>query len=227
MLHHRDTILAPVDTVPPSTLEFGMPRSPSRPESRAKRRSGASQESTLRLIGGNWRSRKLPFREIPGLRPTPDRVRETLFNWLAPTIPGARCLDLFAGTGALGLEAMSRGADETWFVESHAGTAAQLQRNLALLDAQAGHVWPGDALQFLAQPPQAFDVIFLDPPFRQDWLNRICPLLATGGWVRPGGHIYLEYERENPPGKLPPAWHSLRRKEAGQVSYQLLRNEAT
>lgn len=185
--------------------------------------AGAQPESTLRLIGGDWRSRKLKFREILGLRPTPDRVRETLFNWLAPIIPGARCLDLFAGSGALGLEALSRGAGETWFVEADGPTAKQLRENLQLLQSTQGKVIAGDALGLLKQPcPQPFDVIFLDPPFRQGWLDRICPLLESGGWVAPGGRIYLEFERENPPTALPASWQALRQKEAGQLCYQLL-----
>jgi 16S rRNA (guanine966-N2)-methyltransferase len=199
-----------------------MARSPSRTARGRKGGSGAGPESTLRLIGGAWRSRKLPFREIPGLRPTPDRVRETLFNWLAPIVPGAYCLDLFAGSGALGLEALSRGAGETWFVETHGATATALRSNLQLLNATTGHVWHGDAEAFLAQPCQRpFDIVFLDPPFRHGWLDRICPLLESGGWIAPCGRVYLEYERENPPTGIPLSWHSLRKKEAGQLTYHL------
>ena len=199
---------------------------PPRSSSSGKPASGVNAESTLRLIGGAWRSRKLKFREIPGLRPTPDRVRETLFNWLAPVIPGARCLDLFAGTGALGLEAMSRGAGETWFVEAHRDTATALQGNLALLKADGGKVWSGDALAFLGRPCAApFNIIFLDPPFRHGWLDRILPLLDRGGWLAAGGRVYLEYERENPPQALPASWRSLRKKEAGQLIYELMIHE--
>lgn len=185
--------------------------------------SRATPESTLRLIGGTWRSRKLKFREVPGLRPTPDRVRETLFNWLAPVVPGARCLDLFAGSGVLGLEALSRGAGESLFVEADAATARALQSNLQLLNADNGRVCVGDALAFLFQPcERPFDIIFLDPPFRQGWLDRICPLLESGDWIASGGRVYLEYERENPPTAIPLNWHPLRKKEAGQLTYELL-----
>lgn len=202
-----------------------MARSPSKSSRRSRTGTGAQAESTLRLIGGTWRSRRLKFREMPGLRPTPDRVRETLFNWLAPVIPGARCLDLFAGSGALGLEALSRGAGETWLVEQHAATAATLRRNLELLEAANGKVFSGDALDFLRRPPERpFDVVFLDPPFRQGWLDRVCPLLESEGWTGPGSRIYLEYERENPPTALPAAWRTLRQKEAGQLCYHLLGN---
>lgn len=203
-----------------------MARSRSKPPRGIKTGSGPDSESTLRLIGGTWRSRKLSFRETPGLRPTPDRVRETLFNWLAPIIPGARCLDLFAGSGALGLEALSRGARDVCFVEAHAATAAILRSNLQLLNASSAQVWSGDALAFLSQPcAQPYDVVFLDPPFRQGWLDRVCPLLESGNWIAPGGRIYLEYERENPPTALPASWQDLRRKEAGQLSYHLMGNE--
>lgn len=199
-----------------------MARSSSKSMGGGKAGAGTHPESTLRLIGGTWRSRKLTFREIPGLRPTPDRVRETLFNWLAPVIAGARCLDLFAGSGALGLEALSRGAGETWFVEADVPTANTLRRNLQVLDASNGKVIAGDAMGFLTQPPaQPFDIVFLDPPFRQGWLDRVCPILQGEGWIAPGGRIYLEYERENPP-TLAGGWHSLRKKEAGQLCFQLL-----
>lgn len=205
-----------------------MARSKSRPVRPGKGGARGDSESTLRLIGGTWRSRKLTFREIPGLRPTPDRVRETLFNWLAPIVPGARCLDLFAGSGALGLEALSRGAAEAWFVESHGPTVAALRNNLQLLNATTGRVWPGNAESFLAQAGrQPFDVVFLDPPFRHGWLDRICPLLESGGWIAPGGAVYLEYERENPPIAIPVRWRSTRRKEAGQLTYELFTVEGS
>lgn len=199
-----------------------MARSSTKPPRGGKGGSSARKESVLRLIGGTWRSRKLTFQEIPGLRPTPDRVRETLFNWLAPVVPGARCLDLFAGSGALGLEALSRGAGETLFVEADTATARALQSNLQLLGADQGRVYQGDAHAFLSHPcDRPFDVIFLDPPFRQGWLDLICPLLESGSWVAPGGRIYLEYERENPPLAIPLTWQALRKKEAGQLTYEL------
>ncbi|MAL98832.1 MAG: 16S rRNA (guanine(966)-N(2))-methyltransferase RsmD [Alteromonadaceae bacterium] len=203
-----------------------MARPPSRP-ARAGKQHTARQESKLRLIAGVWRSRRLTFEEIPGLRPTPDRVRETLFNWLAPTIAGARCLDLFAGSGALGLEALSRGASEAFFVEYDASAARILRKNLELLGATTGQVWTGDALQYLAQPAaRPFDIVFLDPPFRAGWLDRILPLLESGNWVAPGGYIYVEYEKETAPSTLPTTWISHRQKEAGQLRYQLFRRTA-
>src|SRR5512134_933490 len=119
----------------------------------------------LRIIGGRWRSRRLRFPPLPGLRPTPDRVRETLFNWLTPVIAGARCLDLFAGSGALGIEALSRGAAAVTFVERHPQAVRGLRANLAQLRAEGARVEQADALLWLRQAPQPFTVVFLNPPF--------------------------------------------------------------
>src|SRR5690606_3705719 len=129
--------------------------------------STARNPNQLRIIGGQWRGRKLRFPDVEGLRPTGDRIRETLFNWLAPELPGARCLDLFAGSGSLGLEALSRGAAASWMLERDAHAAGCLRENLQLLAADGGVVQHLDSLTHLRQgnAEQPFDVIFIDPPF--------------------------------------------------------------
>ncbi len=183
----------------------------------------------LRIIGGQWRGRKLNFPSIDGLRPTPDRVRETLFNWLAPVIPGSRCLDLFAGSGALGLEALSRGATHSDLIDSASEVVNQLRENLRLLNANngqtCGQVWAANANDWLQQfnPQQhpAYDVIFLDPPFHQGQLEPCIKaiqhqqLLADQSWV------YLEMAIDEPLPVIPDHWHLHREKNAGQVCYRL------
>lgn len=151
----------------------------------------------LRIIGGEWRSRKLEFKDAPNLRPTPDRVRETLFNWLQGKVHGAHCLDLFAGSGALGLEALSRGAKEVVFVEKIAHVASQLEANLNILSAAANSpVIKTDALSYLNNSKQAFDIIFLDPPFRQDFLPDVLSIILDKKLLSENGLIYLEHESE-------------------------------
>lgn len=176
---------------------------------------------TLRIIGGRHRGRRLHFAPLPGLRPTPDRVRETLFNWLAPVIEGARCLDLFAGSGALGLEALSRGAAPVVFVDAAPRAVAAIAGHLDTLGATEGRVVRADALAFLRGPAEAFDVVFLDPPFGQGLLAPCLRLLAGAGWLAPGARVYVEAERELGEVALPPGWHWHREKVAGQVAYRL------
>lgn len=177
--------------------------------------------NTLRIIGGEWRGRKLRFADGEGLRPTTDRVRETLFNWLQPLIAGARCLDLFSGSGALGLEALSRGAGKVMFIERNPKAVAALKENLNLLHAGNAEVHQGDALTWLRGTPTPFDVIFLDPPFRQDLLDPALRLLAEAGWAAPGARVYIEQEAEIGEPTLPPGWRLVRGKQAGQVGYYL------
>ncbi len=184
------------------------------------RRSGGS--NTLRIIGGEWRGRKLRFADGEGLRPTTDRVRETLFNWLAPRIQGARCLDLFAGSGALGLEALSRGAVEVVFVDTNPAAITTLKENLALLKVENAEVIRGDGLNYLQGNSRQFDVVFLDPPFRRDLLQPALKLLAEQGWLAKGARLYLELESEESLPELPTGWELLRSKEAGQVAYHLV-----
>jgi len=176
----------------------------------------------LRIIGGLWRGRKLSFPDADGLRPTGDRIRETLFNWLAPDIQGAHCLDLFAGSGALGLEALSRGAASSLLLEKHAAAAQQLKNNLHLLQADNGRVEQVDSLQWLAQQqaPQPFDIIFIDPPFALDLWEAIATALETGHWLSDVAIIYLEAPRDAQL-QLPANWQLHRDKQAGQVSFRL------
>ena len=182
-----------------------------------KKRSG----NQLRIIGGEWRGRKLGFPEVEGLRPTTDRVRETLFNWLAPVIQGARCLDLFAGSGALGLEALSRGATALTFVDADRRAVQSLKENLNLLKDQRGTVVQGDALSYLQGEPQPFDIVFLDPPFRKALLQPCLERLCNDGWLTDNARIYIEVELESGEPELPGGWELVRSKQAGQVLYGL------
>jgi 16S rRNA (guanine966-N2)-methyltransferase len=174
----------------------------------------------VRIIGGQWRSRRLEFPERDGLRPTPDRVRETVFNWLAPRLAGARCLDLFAGSGAFGFEALSRGAARAVLVERDAKALTALHDNRQRLQAETAEIVAGDALEFLNRPVEPFDIVFLDPPYASGLLAPCLARLAERGWVRPGGFIYLEAPEGQPPA-LPAGWTLMRSKTAGQVGYHL------
>jgi 16S rRNA (guanine966-N2)-methyltransferase len=191
--------------------------------SRTRRRPlrSAAGRNELRIVGGLWRGRRLAFPEAAGLRPTPDRVRETLFNWLQPVICGARCLDLYAGSGALGLEAASRGAAEVVLVEHSRAVAERLREHAASLGAQGVQVVEADALAYLQGPVRPFDVVFLDPPFGHNLLAPSCRLLDERGWVRAGSHVYLEHAVGEPLPQLPLSWQLARSKAAGQVAYHL------
>ncbi len=180
-----------------------------------------SGNNTLRIIGGYWRSRKLSFINAPDLRPTPDRVRETLFNWLQPSIGDARCLDLFAGSGALGLEALSRGAMEVVFIEKHGAAAQQLEQNLRLL-ASSSRVLHCDAKNYLQRATEAFDIIFLDPPFRQDWLPQILDVILQRQLLQQNGLIYLEHEAEKNYQWQDWGLSAIKTTKAGQVKSYLL-----
>jgi 16S rRNA (guanine966-N2)-methyltransferase len=177
--------------------------------------------NTLRIIGGRWRGRKLRFPPVEGLRPSPDRVRETLFNWLQPFIEGARCLDLFAGSGAFGLEALSRGAAEVVLVDREPRVIAQLEAHRELLGAEGLQLVRADALAYLQGPPSPFDIVFLDPPFRRGLLGPCCEALAAG-WLQPGARVYIEAEAELEALPLPAGWEVVRSKRAGQVGSHLI-----
>lgn len=181
----------------------------------------ARTANQLRLIGGRFRGRRLPFPDQPGLRPTPDRVRETLFNWLAPIIDGARCLDAFAGSGALGFEAVSRGAGEVVLLERSSPVARQLEANARTLGVTEMRIQQTDTLQWLAGAGQPFDIVFLDPPFADDLLAPAIARLAGNGWLAAGAHVYLETARDNGFPPLPEHWELIRDKTAGQVRYGL------
>ena len=161
---------------------------------------------------------------MPALRPTPDRVRETLFNWLQHSIADTRVLDLFAGSGALGLEALSRGAREAVFVEQFPAAARALQEQLALFGGAAkGRILEMGAARFLRTPAAPFDLAFLDPPFGTNALAEYIPLLDSGNWIKVGGLIYLENERAAGVPALPGHWELLKSKSAGEVGYHLVR----
>ena len=194
-----------------------MKKSSSRARPKTASKGGASK---LRIIGGEWRSRQLPIIELDGLRPTTDRVRETVFNWLSFEIPGARCLDLFSGSGALGLEALSRGAKECTFVELNRSVAQQIERNLSTLQASNGTVHNTDALSFLQANPAPLDVIFLDPPFRKGLLEQVLPKLDER-WLAANAYIYIERESEAQLSQLPDHWQLKKEKRAGQLTFAL------
>lgn len=177
----------------------------------------SAARNKVRIGGGQWRSRLLRFPDITGLRPTPDRVRQTLFNWLGQELHGKTCLDLFAGSGALGFEALSRHASEVVMVESNASVERVLQENSVELQANKARIVHSDALQFLAHSMQRFDVIFLDPPFGQNWLERLLPLLPQH--LAPGGVVYAEAEKPLACGK---DWQVVKHGKAGNVRYHLL-----
>jgi 16S rRNA (guanine966-N2)-methyltransferase len=176
----------------------------------------------LRIIGGEWRSRRLSFPDGAGLRPTPDRVRETLFNWLAPYIEGARVLDPFAGSGALYLEALSRGASMGLALDTNSAAISSLREHLGTLRCTVGKTHATDALRYLeTQPAEQFDVIFLDPPFHQNLLTPACTLLEERNWLANDAWIYTESETAPSTLGMPATWRLHREKKAGQVYYAL------
>jgi 16S rRNA (guanine966-N2)-methyltransferase len=176
----------------------------------------------LRIIAGEWRGRRIAVPKAAGLRPTPDRVRETLFNWLQGIIAGARCLDLFAGAGALGFEAASRGAARVVMVEAAPRVAAHLREQVQLLNAaERVHVHAGDALQYLARCDEVFDLVFLDPPFHSDLLVRALTTLADGRCLRPGARVYMEYASSGEAPTLPEGWEIAREGRAGDSAHLL------
>ncbi len=215
--------------VPPTKL----PKSPkaSKPPSQQPQVG----RNSVRIIGGGWRGRRVNFPDLPGLRPTPDRVRETLYNWLQHAIVGTRCLDLFAGSGALGLEALSRGATGVVFVEQAQAAARGLVAELARLGGTPkARVVEMGASRFLRTAAEAhghpygapFDIVFMDPPFGQEALADYVPLLVSGGWVKPGGLVYLECEKSAGAPAVPAHWELLKSKSAGEVGYHLVRVNA-
>ena len=195
---------------------------PDRRQAAAQRRRDAVLPREVRIVGGLWRGSRLPVADRPGLRPTPDRVRETLFNWLGQDLTGWRCLDAFAGTGALGFEAASRGAARVVLLERDAQVAASLEATRARLGGTAVQVIRADAIGWMsAQPPQSFDLVFLDPPFGSGLglqaLERAGALLAEGGLV------YAESPAELAADGLPTGWERLRHTRAGSVHAHVLR----
>lgn len=200
-----------------------MPRAPSKRRPVGKTTAPAGQApNRLRIVGGRWRGMRIDFPPIEAIRPSPDRVRETLFNWLQTHISGARCLDLFAGSGALGIEALSRGASAATFVEREPQVGRHLTQTLQRLGATGATVQTQDALRFLERTPQPFDVVFLDPPFASTLLQTVFSKLPQG-WLAPDAHIYVECPADVPLPPLSPGWTVYRSKQTGQVGYHLLR----
>ena len=182
----------------------------------------AAQSRVLRIIGGIWRGRRLRFPPQEEIRPTPDRVRETLFNWLGPRVVGARCLDLFAGSGALGLEALSRGAEQVTFVERDSVAVRELRARLTEWGAVGGQVEHMDSVRFLGGPAQPFEIVFLDPPFASGLLPQVAALLEDQHWLSAHALIYVETDADAGLPALPPAWQVTKTKQAGAVGYHLL-----
>lgn len=186
----------------------------------------AANTRLLRIIGGTWRGRKLRFPACAAIRPTPDRVRETLFNWLRAQVPGAYCLDLFAGSGALGLEALSRGAAHVTFVEQDAAATAALRALLTQWQAAGAQVVHSDALRYLARAAHPCDIVFLDPPFTAALLERAAALLEEHAWLRAGALIYVECAARDGLPALPGSWQALKSERAGEVGYHLFAHAA-
>lgn len=188
----------------------------------ARSGKGARQQSRLRIIGGQWRGRKLAFSPEQGLRPTTDRIRETLFNWLAPHIHGARCADLFAGSGALGLEALSRGAAHCDFVEPSASALDQIRKHLQSLDALGrANCHRVTAEQFLKTATGPYDLVFIDPPFCRALAEPTCATLAGRRLLSPGALVYVETAANEDTPEVADNWSEHRGKTSGGVTYRL------
>ena len=191
----------------------------------------ASQTATslgqVRIIGGEFRGRKLPVRQAEGLRPTSDRVKETVFNWLQYEVPCATCLDVFAGSGALGFEALSRGAEQVVFLELDAANAQQLKQNLHTLKTDKAQIVQTNSLTWLnAQPVTAFDIIFLDPPFHQELMQPAIDLIFAQNWLKNNqAWLYLEQEKALDWPNLPEGWVCHREKTTSQVRFGLFKHE--
>jgi 16S rRNA (guanine966-N2)-methyltransferase len=193
-------------------------------KSRTKPQVNAQKSGNIRIIAGKYRGRKLPVIDVQGLRPTTDRVKETVFNWLMPYINNAKCLDCFAGSGSLGFEAISRGAAKALFLELNKQAAQQIEQNIAKLSATNANVVSTDALKYLQQTPaDNFNLVFLDPPFRKGLLIKTAQQL-TQGWLAENALIYIEAEAETEISNLPSNWQLLKEKVAGQVAYRLYKN---
>lgn len=187
-----------------------------------KKPSAHGGQGQLRIIGGEWRSRRFAFPDGPGLRPTPDRVRETLFNWLAPYVEGARVLDPFTGSGALYLEALSRGAREALALDLNPDSVAALRGTLDTLRCGTGQLLQADALRYLAnQAATPYDLVFLDPPFNLGLLQPVCALLEERGWLANDAWVYTESEAAPSSLGLPGNWRLHREKKTGNVHYAL------
>ena len=193
---------------------------------RSARNAVQKKPNSLRIIGGEWRGRRIRFPAVPGLRPTPDRVRETLFNWLAGVIAGSRCLDLFAGSGALGLEALSRGARAVTFVEREREAAGRLRETTAALAPERSVVVETEAIAWLAGKPAPYDIAFVDPPFGSNLQSAALEALMRGGWLAAGAFVYVEARAVDGMPALPAGLVPHRSGRAGLVGYHLARRSA-
>jgi 16S rRNA (guanine966-N2)-methyltransferase len=195
-------------------------------EEMARSKNKQPPQSELRIVGGKWRSRKLSFTPNQGLRPTADRIRETLFNWLAPTIIGARCVDLFSGSGALGLEALSRGAAHCDFVDISKAVQQQISQHLDTLEAEPqGNCFADSAQNYLSSAKIPVDIAFIDPPFALGLAGPICQSLASSGLLAGEAWVYVETPKTEELAELPSTWSLYRDKVAGDVAYRLYRVE--
>lgn len=187
---------------------------------------GMASSNQVRIIAGRWRGRKLTFPAVEGLRPTPDRIRETLFNWLTGLLPGARCLDMFAGSGALGFEAASRGAGSVVMLERNPVVVQALQASLDRLEGDAIEIHVADAIQWVRDCAAPFDLVFLDPPFSDSrLLTDGIAALAASHCVKPGARVYLELPKRAPLPGVPGDWIQEKAKVAGEVGYYLYRRK--
>lgn len=195
----------------------------SRTKQTSRRQTTAGE---IRIIGGKWRGRKLPVLDLDGLRPTTDRVKETLFNWLMPVIQQADCLDCFAGSGSLSFEAVSRGANSATLLEQQRAAIQILQQNQHTLQAQQLNIIQTDTLNWLARPAEKqFDLIFIDPPFHHNLINPVLQLLQQHQWLKAQAWIYIERETDSSAPQVPANWQLHRQKQAGQVIYQLYQQQ--
>lgn len=181
----------------------------------------------IRIIGGTLRARKITFPDRPGLRPTPDRVRETLFNWLAPMITTAHCLDLFSGSGALGFEALSRGARHVTFIDREALVVSTIKQQLDLFALTHASVYQANIPQQIPSPTEPYNLIFMDPPFEQNLIAITSDWLEQQNWLANELWIYVEAEAELSPLPVPSSWQLIRHKTAGKVAYYLFKRCAT
>lgn len=192
----------------------------SKPHKRKTRLNGAPQQ--VRIIGGNWKGRLLPVTQKPGLRPTPNRIRETVFNWLQMHIEGSDCLDLFAGSGALGFEAASRGAAQITLIEKDAAIAQQLKQQVEVFKAKNISIQQADGLNFPQSTEKQFDLVFLDPPFNQIDLEELLAKLVISSSLKPSAKVYVEAPLGQLPKVLPDNWTWSRQAKASQVEYGLI-----
>lgn len=184
-----------------------------------------NSQKHLRIIAGQWRSRRFAFPAVEGLRPSGDRIRETLFNWLAASVPGSNCLDLFAGSGALGLEALSRGAHKLLAIELNPTASQAIQQHIQTLEAESqAQVLNQSALDWLntSAQTQTFDIIFLDPPFDAELIPKCLDLIEQQQLLAPQGHIYFEAKRHQTLGLLPKNWHISKHKHTSQLQFGLI-----